>query len=119
MSSRVCGRLLPIAAVALCLANPVFAVALEGTLEIDGPLDTSGSPVSGVERAYVSITGAAAARLYGALKIGEQHDACSGQSVKSVGNVSCYEIDPGKTYVCGYGIDLASGAVVAGAVGGC
>lgn len=103
---------------AFCL--PVFAESqLEGTFTFAGPVNSKGSLTKGKSHIHFKITGDSAKAMYESFEEEPYKDECVGLMFKGKANVGCYEIAAGKTYICGFSVNLNKNRTEAGQVGAC
>jgi len=92
-------------------------IRLNGEMFIGGatPVD----PPSGEAKnthAYLTVTGPAALRLYGAIGTKEEEDLCrgGGRKLRRAGALSCSIAAGGQEAVCDFSVDLRSGRLAEG-----
>lgn len=66
--------------------------------------------------AYLTVTGAAALRLYRNMPVQEEDDLCrgGGRKLKRAGTLSCSIAAGGREAVCDFAVDLRSGTMTGG-----
>jgi len=106
-----CGLL---ATVQACPAQDVSPlrgeVFVAGTTPVDPPPDEPKN-----SHAYMTVSGAAALRMYRAMKAGEEPNLCeAGKRMKRAGALMCSLSRDGRTATCDFSIDLINGALDSG-----
>lgn len=93
--------------------------SLEGNYKIGGQMSMKGEVLQGNSHLYFTITGKSAKELYLSIETEMYESACTGYKVKGKNNFSCYEVEAGKIYACGFSINLDKNMIEAGNVGAC
>jgi hypothetical protein len=103
---------------ALALAQPSFGQAvtplrgevfIAGKTLVDAPPDEPKN-----SHAYVTVSGAAALRLYQAMRAKEEPNLCTAGRLKRAGAMTCTLSTDGKRAACDFSLDLMKGALDTG-----
>jgi hypothetical protein len=109
-----------LAVIAVFMALPANAQQyknLSGEYSIGGQTIIDPPPTEATDtHMYFALTGNAARDLYNAMKVAAKTDACGepGGLLKAIGAMQCSRAAGGKSYQCGFAIDIAKQQISGG-----